>query len=154
MKENRDNKIGLLYLKKKSYFGEICQKELNPIKHGGEGGKLFILLSYQTFVLLYLYPYLSILMSYHTSILSHLCPLILPFYHTFLLSHFCQIIPLSYQTTVVPFFCPTGWSNWNGISFDLITPARRHPMKSDRSPFSPDIWTFWYIVLKIPTDFT
>ena len=37
----------------------------------------------------------------------------------------------------------TGWSNWTKISFDLITPARRHPLKCDRSPFSLDIWTFW-----------
>ena len=29
----------------------------------------------------------------------------------------------------------TGWSNWTGISFDLITPARRHPMNWYRSPF-------------------
>ena len=42
----------------------------------------------------------------------------------------------------------TGCSKVNDISFDLITPARRHPMKWDRSPFSPDIRTFWYIVSK------
>ena len=37
----------------------------------------------------------------------------------------------------------TGWSNWTKISFDLITPARRHPLKCERSPFSLDIRTFW-----------
>ena len=42
----------------------------------------------------------------------------------------------------------TGWSNWTGIRFDLITLARKHPMKWYRSPFSPDIRTFWYIVSK------
>ena len=41
-----------------------------------------------------------------------------------------------------------GWSNWTGISFDLITLAKRHTMKCDRSPFSPDIRTFLYIVSK------
>ena len=46
------------------------------------------------------------------------------------------------------FFPYTGCSKVNDISFDLITPARRHPMKWDRSPFSPDIRTFWYIVSK------
>ena len=42
----------------------------------------------------------------------------------------------------------TGWSNWTEISFDLITLARRHPMKWDRSLFSPDIRTFRYIISK------
>ena len=42
----------------------------------------------------------------------------------------------------------TGWFNWTEISFDLFTLARWHPMKWDRSHFSVDIWTFWYIVSK------
>ena len=42
----------------------------------------------------------------------------------------------------------TGWSNWIEISFDLITLGSRHPMKWDRSPFSPNIQTLWYILSK------
>ena len=45
-------------------------------------------------------------------------------------------------------FSVTGWSNWTGIIFDLITPDWRHPMRWDRCPFSHYIWTFWYIVSK------
>ena len=47
-----------------------------------------------------------------------------------------------------PKYRSTGWSNWTEISFDLITPARRHPMKWDICPFSLDIQTFSYMVSK------
>ena len=63
--------------------------------------------------------------------------------------YFITLQTFQYDFDADPFqVCDTGWSNWTEISFDLITPARRHPMKWDRSPFSPDIRTFWYIVSK------
>ena len=53
---------------------------------------------------------------------------------------YCCLLVLVVPTWII--------SNWTEISFDFITPARRHPMKWYRSPFSPDIRTFWYICSK------